>query len=139
MVNAGYTSFLHKIDISSGGLSYVSPSPQSKGRFFERTDVRLANMLNLKKKRKRRIWIFFLLRFICFFNLEHVSSWYPYLTGERRGVAETAERFETWRRRRGGGGGIFHPAIRIPQLKFSKMPLELFVGRSKTLRNNHRV
>ena len=40
---------------------------------------------------------FFLLRFICFFNLEHVSSWYPYLTGERSGVAETAERFETWR------------------------------------------
>ena len=65
MVNAGYTSFLHKIDISSGGLSYVSPSPQSKGRFFEITDVRLANMLNLvrkhveKEKKKENLDFFF--------------------------------------------------------------------------------
>ena len=33
-----------------GGLSYVSPSPRSKGRFSEITDVRLANMLNLVRK-----------------------------------------------------------------------------------------
>ena len=65
-----------------------------------------------------------MLCFICFFNLEHVSSWYPYLIGGGggRGAAETAESFETWRCG-GGGGGIFHPAIRTPLLKFYKMPL----------------
>ena len=37
---------------------------------------------------------------------------------------EAAERFETW----GGGGGglIFHLAVRIPVLKFSKIPLAIF-------------
>ena len=29
------------------------------------------------------------------------------------------------------GGFIFHPALRIPLLKFSKMPFALFVGTSK--------
>ena len=69
------------------GLSYFSPSPQSKGRFYEITDVGLANMLNLiwkyveKEKKKENPVFFLMLCFICFFNLEHVSSWYPYLTG----------------------------------------------------------
>lgn len=46
------------------GLSYVSPSPQSKGRFYEITDVGLANMLNLtwkyveKEKKKENLFFF---------------------------------------------------------------------------------
>lgn len=48
------------------------------------------------RKEKGESGFFLMLRFICFFNLEHVSGWYPYLTGEGgRGVAETAESFET--------------------------------------------
>lgn len=45
-------------------LSYVSPSPQSKGRFYEITDVGLANMLNLiwkyveKEKKKENLAFF---------------------------------------------------------------------------------
>ena len=119
--------------------------PQSKGRFYEITDVGLANMLNLiwkrveKGKKKENLDFFVLLRFICVFNLEHVSSWYPYLIGERRGIVETAERFETWSGGGGGGEGHLPPAIRIALLKFSKMPFELFVGTSKPLCNNHRV
>ena len=63
MVNAGYTSFLHKIDISMG-VGYFSPSPQSKGRFYEITDVGLANMLNLiwkyvEKEKKKENPVFF--------------------------------------------------------------------------------
>lgn len=47
------------------GLSYVSPSPQSKGRFYEITVVGLANMLNLvwkhaeKEKKKENLGFFF--------------------------------------------------------------------------------
>ena len=37
-----------------------------------------------------------------------------------------AERCETWE----GGGFIFHLAIHIPILKFSKIPFALFVGTS---------
>lgn len=46
------------------GLSYVSPSPQSKGRFYEMTDVGLAIMLNLiwnhveKEKTKKNLDFF---------------------------------------------------------------------------------
>ena len=41
---------------------------------------------------------------------------------------QAAECFETWK----GGGGvvIFYLAIRIPILKFSKIPFALFVGTS---------
>ena len=64
MVNAGYTSFLHKIDISMGVKLCLSPSPQSKGRFYEITDVGLANMLNLtwkyvEKEKKKENLVFF--------------------------------------------------------------------------------
>ena len=46
------------------GLSYFSPSPQSKGRFYEITDVGLANMLNLiwkyvEKEKKKENPVFF--------------------------------------------------------------------------------
>ena len=47
------------------GLSYVSPSPQSKGRFYDITVVGLANMLNLvwkhaeKEKKKENLGFFF--------------------------------------------------------------------------------
>ena len=46
------------------GLGYFSPSPQSKGRFYEITDVGLANMLNLiwkyveKEKKKENLAFF---------------------------------------------------------------------------------
>ena len=127
------------------GLSYFSPSPQSKGRFYEITDVGLANMLNLiiimevcrKRKEKGESGFFLMLCFICFFNLEHVSSWYPYLTGGGgRGVAETAESFETWRC---GDGGHLPPSHTHTPTQIFQNALELFVGRSKPLRNNHRV
>ena len=111
------------------GLSYVSPSPQSKGRFYEITDVGLANMLNLtwkyveKEKKKENLVFFLMLCFICFFNLEHVSSWYPYLIGGGggRGAAETAESFETWRCGVGGGASSTQPYAH-PYSNFTKCP-----------------
>ena len=63
-------------------------------------------MEECRKRKEKGESGFFLLKmlcFICFFNLEHVSSWYPYLTGgegglqRRRGVLK-----------RGGVGGGRH-------------------------------
>ena len=75
-----------------------------------------------KRKEKGESGFFLMLCFICFFNLEHVSSWYPYLTGGGGGGGLQRRR-RVLKRGGVGMGGIFHPAIRIPLLKFSKMPL----------------
>ena len=80
-------------------------------------------MEECRKRKEKGESVFFLLKmlcFICFFNLEHVSSWYPYLTGgegglqRRRGVLK-----------RGGVGGeasSTHPYV-YPYSNFPKYPL----------------
>ena len=52
------------------------------------------------------------------------------------GVAKTAESFETWRC---GDGGHLPPSHTHTPTQIFQNALELFVGRSKPLRNNHRV
>ena len=128
------------------GLSYVSPSPQSKGRFYEITDVGLANMLNLtwkyveKEKKKENLFFFLMLCFICFFNLEHVSSWYPYLMEGGGGEGGLQRRPRVLKRGGvGWGGGHLPPSHTHTPTQILQNALELFVGRSKPLRNNHRV
>ena len=87
------------------------------------------------RKEKGESGFFLMLRFICFFNLEHVSGWYPYLTGGGGGL----QRQRRVLKLRGGGGGHLPPSHTHTPTQIFQNALELFVGRSKPVRNNHSV
>ena len=126
------------------GLSYFSPSPQSKGRFYEITDVGLANMLNLiwkyvEKEKKKENPVFFKCSVSFASSILNMCQAGTHILqggGGGRGVAATAESFETWRC---GDGGHLPPSHTHTPTQIFQNALELFVGRSKPLRNNHRV